>query len=66
MNNFVKILILVDVVFCISFTIFIGLGWLNLTSDDIAKVGAILMSPEIMVGLNKLCEKFEKKNEDKK
>lgn len=60
MNKIAKILIVVDVVFCITFTIFMGLGWLNISSDDIARVGAIIMSPEILVGLNKACEKFQK------
>lgn len=61
MNKLAKILIIIDVVFCLSFTIFMGLGWLNISSDDIARVGAIIMSPELLVGLNKMCEKFEKK-----
>ena len=61
MNKLAKILIIVDVVFCLSFTVFMGLGWLNISSEDIARVGAIIMSPELLVGLNKMCEKFEKK-----
>lgn len=61
MNKLAKILIVVDVVFCLSFTVFMGLGWLNISSEDIARVGAIIMSPELLVGLNKMCEKFEKK-----
>lgn len=66
MNKIARILIVVDVVFCITFTIFMGLGWLNISSDDIARVGAIIMSPEILVGLNKACEKFQKNTDDEK
>ena len=61
MNKLAKILIIIDVVFCLSFTVFMGLGWLNISSEDIARIGAIIMSPELLVGLNKMCEKFEKK-----
>lgn len=57
-NNIVKALIIVDVIFClVSFTL-MGLNILNITSGDIVKVASVIMSPEVLVGINKMFEKF--------
>lgn len=69
MARFVKILIIVDFVFCIVSFFLMSFSLVNISSGDIAAVGSVLMSPELFVAINKVCEKFQKaeeKSEEKK
>lgn len=61
MNTLVKILIIIDTAFCFIALILMGLGVLNISGSDIALVGGVIMSPEVLVAINKIYEKKESK-----
>ena len=61
MAKFVKILIIIDFVFCLLSFFLMAFGLIDIQASDIAVVGSVLMSPELFVAINKACEKFEKK-----
>ena len=61
MNKLVKILIIVDTIFCFVALILMGLGILNISGSDIALVGGVIMSPEVLVAINKIYEKKSNK-----
>lgn len=63
MNLIAKILIVVDVVFCLGSFFLMGYGKLNVTASDIAVVGSVIMSPELFVAINKIFEKTTKESD---
>ena len=56
-NSIVKALIIGDVVFMVLAFVCMGLGVLNISASDIALVGGVIMSPEVLVAINKMLEK---------
>ena len=64
-NSIVKALIIGDVVFMVLAFVLMGLGVLNISASDIALVGGVIMSPEVLVAINKMLEKKQDKSEDK-
>lgn len=62
MNKLIKILIITDTVFCFLALVLMGLGILNINGSDIALVGGVIMSPEVLVAINKIYEKKTTKN----
>lgn len=64
-NSIVKALIIGDVVFMVLAFVCMGLGVLNISASDIALVGGVIMSPEVLVAINKMLEKKQDKSEDK-
>lgn len=66
MARFVKVLIIVDFVFCIISFFLMAFGIINISAGDISAVGSVLMSPELFVAINKVCEKFQKNTAEEK
>lgn len=56
-NSIVKFLIIGDVVFMVLAFVCMGLNILNISASDIALVGGVIMSPEVLVAINKMLEK---------
>lgn len=63
-NSIVKALIIGDVVFMVLAFVLMGLGVLNISASDIALVGGVIMSPEVLVAINKMLEKKSKSEDE--